>query len=128
LAAIHACGQIDWRPSVCPNSICTIASCHRKPRVARQLLIASISVPAAVRSSPANGRWLIAQQQFRARHGVDWHRPTRRAHQRWRNRVKKTLHTRVADHMTRDRLAERDPQGELVSWLEAIVHLMDLVR
>jgi hypothetical protein len=71
---------------------------------------------------------LIAQQQFRARHGVDWHRLTRRAQQRWRNRVKKTLHTRVADRMTWDRLAERDPQGELVSWLQAIVHLMDLVR
>ena len=71
---------------------------------------------------------LIAEQQFRARHGVDWQRLTRRAQQRWRNRVKKTLHTKAVDHMTRDRLAERDPQGELVYWLQAIAHLMDLVR
>jgi hypothetical protein len=42
--------------------------------------------------------------------------------------VKKTLHTKAVDRMTWDRLAERDPQGELVSWLQAIVHLMGLVR
>jgi hypothetical protein len=70
---------------------------------------------------------LIAEQQFRIRHEVDWHQLTRRAQRRWCNRVKKTLHTKAVDHMTRDRLAERDPQGELVSWLQAIVRL-SLVR
>ncbi len=67
---------------------------------------------------------LIAEQQFHARHGVDWQRLTRRAQQRWRNRVKKMLHTKAVDHMTWDHLAERDPQGQLISWLRDIAGLV----
>ena len=70
---------------------------------------------------------LIAEQQFRGRHDIDWQRLTRRAQQRWRNRVKKRLHTLAADRMTWDRLTECDPRGEVVLWLQDIEHLMGLI-
>ena len=39
---------------------------------------------------------------------------------RRRNRVKKWLHTKAVDRMTVQRLSERDPLGEVVSWLRMI--------
>jgi len=45
---------------------------------------------------------------------------TRRAQVRRRNRVKKWLHTKAMDRMTPQRLADRDPQGEVASWLQVI--------
>ena len=66
---------------------------------------------------------LIAEQLYKTQDHVPWCQLPRRTQVRRRNRVKKRLHTKAVDRMTIDRLAERDPQGEVVSWLKSIVRL-----
>ena len=67
---------------------------------------------------------LLAQRLYqRDEPLVPWAELPRRAKTRRRNRVKKWLHTKALDHMTCERLAQRDPQGEVRSWLETIARL-----
>ena len=66
---------------------------------------------------------LIAQRLYAHQDGVPWQELPCRTLTRRRNRVKKWLHTKAVDRMTPRRLAERDPHGEVASWLEIIASL-----
>ena len=52
-----------------------------------------------------------------------WDDSSDRGRKRQRYKTKKWLNTRAADLMTVDRLAERDPGGEVRSWLTIIASL-----
>lgn len=54
-----------------------------------------------------------------------WQLQARRSHHRMANRAKRWLNTIAADHMTADLLNERDPQGEIRSWLDSLSTLID---
>ena len=72
---------------------------------------------------------LLAQRLYqRDALAVAWADLPRRAKTRRRNRVKKWLHTKALDRMTPERLAERDPEGEVRSWLETIARLAGCTR
>ena len=72
---------------------------------------------------------LIARQDFvRAYPGEVWEELPRRTQTRRRNRVKRWLNTKAVERMTPGRLAERDPKGEVRSWLEAMMRLADVGR
>ena len=53
-----------------------------------------------------------------------WQLQPRRSHHRMANRAKRWLNTIAADHMTADLLNERDPQGEIRSWLVSLSSLI----
>ena len=57
-----------------------------------------------------------------------WKELPRRVQTRRRNRIKKWLHTRAVERMTAARLAEQDPQQEVVSWLRTIARLAAKAR
>ena len=59
---------------------------------------------------------------------MPWEELFRRTQTRRRNRVKRWLNTKAVDRMTPQRLAERDPKGEVRSWLEAMMRLADVGR
>ncbi len=72
---------------------------------------------------------LIARQAYVKEYpGVPWEELFRRTQTRRRNRVKRWLNTKAVDRMTPQRLAERDPKGEVRSWLEAMMRLADVGR
>lgn len=48
-----------------------------------------------------------------------------RARRRMANRAKRWLNTKAADRMTVDLLRDRDPNGEVISWLKAIGRLAE---
>ena len=48
-----------------------------------------------------------------------------RARRRMANRAKRWLNTKAADHMTVELLRQRDPDGEIVSWLRTIDRLAE---
>ena len=48
-----------------------------------------------------------------------------RARRRMANRAKRWLNTKAADHMTVELLRHRDPDGEIVSWLQTIGRLAE---
>lgn len=52
-----------------------------------------------------------------------WEQLAPRSRKRLANRAKRWLNTRAAERMTPDLLHERDPQGEVRSWLRAIDRL-----
>jgi hypothetical protein len=66
---------------------------------------------------------LVAERLYGRKDEAPWAELPRRTQARRRNRVKKVLHIRAAERMTPQRLAQRDPKGEVRSWLEAIAHL-----
>lgn len=53
-----------------------------------------------------------------------WEELPRRKQTRRRNRVKRWLNTKAVQRMTPQRLAERDPKGEVRSWLKSMMRLM----
>jgi len=57
--------------------------------------------------------------------GTPWELLPPRARRRMANRAKRWLNTKAADHMTVDLLRDRDPDGEVISWLKAIGRLAD---
>ena len=69
---------------------------------------------------------LLAERRY-AHQGDEapWAELTRQVRKRRRNRAKRLLNTRVADRMTPQRLAERDPDGEVISWLQIIARLAE---
>ena len=72
---------------------------------------------------------LIARQAYVKEYpDVPWEELPRRTQTRRRNRVKRWLNTKAVDRMTPQRLAERDPKGEVRSWLEAMMRLADVGR
>jgi hypothetical protein len=54
---------------------------------------------------------------------LDWFELPRRARHRLRDKLKRWLNTEAVMRMSLQRLAERDPAGELISWLVAIAQL-----
>lgn len=67
---------------------------------------------------------LIARQSHLRQGGqTPWDELPRRTHTRRRNRVKKWLVAKAIDRMTPERLAERDPDDEIASWLRTIAAL-----
>tara|TARA_R110000868_G_scaffold231065_2_gene484392 strand:- start:8508 stop:9047 length:540 start_codon:yes stop_codon:yes gene_type:complete len=69
---------------------------------------------------------VAAQQIFESSHGnPNWKQLTRRARVRLTNRVKHWLNTRAVEQMTVSLLQERDPDGEIISWLETIGQLVE---
>jgi hypothetical protein len=48
---------------------------------------------------------------------------SRRARRRLRDKAKKWLNRDAVERMTPERLAERDPAGEVISWLRMIAEL-----
>lgn len=67
---------------------------------------------------------LLARQSHLRQGGQPpWEELPRGTHKRRRNRVKKWLVTKATDRMTPERLAERDPKGEVASWLKTITEL-----
>jgi hypothetical protein len=52
-----------------------------------------------------------------------WESLSRRARRRLRDKAKKWLNRDAVDRMTLERLAERDPAGEVLGWLRAIAEL-----
>ncbi len=68
---------------------------------------------------------LVAQQSFVARHpDVPWSALSIRTRKRLREQAKQKLNTEVAERMTMERLMERDPAGEVISWFESIAALI----
>ncbi len=67
---------------------------------------------------------LIGQRLYHTpESGRRWEELPPRTKARRRNRIKRWLHTKAVDRMTPQRLAERDPQGEVVAWLKIIAGL-----
>ena len=59
-------------------------------------------------------------------HGLNempWELLTQRARSRLAHRAKRWLNTKAADQMTVELLHQRDPDGEVISWLKAIGRL-----
>jgi hypothetical protein len=55
--------------------------------------------------------------------GGSWESLSRRARRRLRDKAKKWLNRDAVDRMTPERLAERDPDGEVIGWLRTIAEL-----
>lgn len=69
---------------------------------------------------------LVAAHRYQQQGGtLPWDQLEMRVRKRRRNRVKKWLHTKAVDRMTPERLAESDPDGEVVSWLQTIAQLAE---
>ncbi|QDT93574.1 hypothetical protein [Gimesia algae] len=69
---------------------------------------------------------VAAQQIFESSHGnPNWKQITKRARVRLTNRVKHWLNTSAVEQMTVSLLQERDPEGEVISWLESISQLAE---
>ncbi|WP_299469100.1 hypothetical protein [uncultured Gimesia sp.] len=68
----------------------------------------------------------VAQRVFDSTHNdYSWSQLTRRARVRLTNRVKHWLNTSAVEQMTVPLLQERDPDGEIISWLETIGQLAE---
>ena len=68
----------------------------------------------------------VAQRVFDGTHNdYSWKKLTRRARVRLTNRVKHWLNTSAVEQMTVLLLQERDPEGEVISWLESISQLAE---
>jgi len=67
---------------------------------------------------------LTAKRLYQAGiNATPWELLSKRARSRLAYRAKRWLNTTVASHMTGEQLRERDPNGEIKSWLSAIAHL-----
>lgn len=68
----------------------------------------------------------VAQRVFDSRHDdYSWERLDRRPQIKLRNRAKHWLNTSAVEQMTVSQLQERDPNGEIISWLETISQLAE---
>jgi hypothetical protein len=70
----------------------------------------------------------IVAKQLYGRRPVDtpWELHSKRAQNRMTQRAKQWLNTVVAEQMTTDLLRERDPRGEIASWLRAMRQLASM--
>jgi hypothetical protein len=66
----------------------------------------------------------VAQRLYEQEEGhLPWSELLPRNRRRRRNRAKQWLNTAAVDRMTPQRLAERDPDGDVRSWLETIARM-----
>jgi putative ATP-dependent endonuclease of OLD family len=63
---------------------------------------------------------IASQASLELHSAAAWDSLSRRARQRLRNRAKAWLNTAAAERMTPERIAERDPAGEIPLWLATI--------
>ena len=64
---------------------------------------------------------MTARELYRQRPGeTAWQLHAKRSQSRMANRAKRWLNTVAVEHMTPNLLAERDPNGEITSWMWAI--------
>lgn len=67
---------------------------------------------------------LVARQVYAGRyHALSWDASPARARKRRRDKAKQWLNVQAVERMTPSRLAQRDPQREVRSWLETIAQL-----
>lgn len=66
---------------------------------------------------------IAAKATFNPKEGSSWESLSRRARRRLRDKAKKWLNREAVDRMTPERLAERDPEGEVIGWLRTIAEL-----
>ncbi|MCB9941309.1 MAG: ATP-dependent endonuclease [Planctomycetaceae bacterium] len=72
---------------------------------------------------------ITAQRVYESGLGkTPWEVLTRRVRSQLTHRTKRWLNTTAAEHMTCDLLQDRDPDGEIASWLRAIASLAELSR
>jgi hypothetical protein len=64
-----------------------------------------------------------ARTTFNQNEHRSWESLSRRARRRLRDKAKKWLNQDAVDRMTPQRLAERDPHGEVIGWLRTIAEL-----
>ncbi len=75
-------------------------------------------------SDDCNVADLVAERRYTRQDAEPpWDALEPRIRKRRRNRVKKWLHTKAVGRMTPTLLAERDPEGEVISWLTTIAKL-----
>ncbi|HJN08223.1 MAG TPA: ATP-dependent endonuclease [Pirellulaceae bacterium] len=67
---------------------------------------------------------LVAKERFTGEEPfVEWDALSRRAKKRLGNHAKRWLNTQVVDAMTPELLSDRDPRGEVINWMRAVVTL-----
>jgi hypothetical protein len=67
---------------------------------------------------------LVARLEYEQRgRTIPWHQLPARTRKRRHNHAKRWLNTAAVDRMTAERLARRDPEGEVCSWLRTIARL-----
>ena len=67
---------------------------------------------------------LVAEQRFTGEPPfVDWDKLSRRARKRFANQTKRWLNTSVVDEMTPELLRDRDPHGEVITWLQTVAEM-----
>ena len=67
---------------------------------------------------------VVAHASFQSEDSPSWESLSRRARRRLRDKAKKWLNREAVDRMTPERLAERDPDDEIIGWLQTIAELV----
>ena len=67
---------------------------------------------------------IVARASFQSDESRSWESLSRRARRRLRDKAKKWLNREAVDCMTPERLAERDPDDEVIGWLQTIAELV----
>jgi hypothetical protein len=70
---------------------------------------------------------IVARDSFQSDESRSWGSLSRRARKRLRDKAKKWLNREAVDCMTPARLAERDPDDEVIGWLRTIAELAGVV-
>jgi hypothetical protein len=71
---------------------------------------------------------IVARTGFEQTNAADWEALSRRARRRLRDKAKRWLNREAVDRMTSQRLAERDPDGEVLGWLRTIAQLAEVAQ
>jgi hypothetical protein len=66
---------------------------------------------------------IAAKAAFTAKESGSWEKLSRRSRRRLRDKAKRWLNREAVDRMTPERLAERDPEDEVIGWLRTIAEL-----
>lgn len=67
---------------------------------------------------------IVARASFQSDESRRWQSLSRRARRRLRDKAKKWLNREAVDCLTPERLAERDPDDEVIGWLQTIAELV----
>jgi hypothetical protein len=67
---------------------------------------------------------IVARASFQSDDSRQWESLSRRARRRLRDKAKKWLNREAVGRMTPERLAERDPDDEVIGWLQTIAELI----
>jgi len=83
-------------------------------------------IRAAITDDEAVAELAASRMYERRAEDVPWEQLPPRARKRLRDKAKKWLNSQAVEHMTPERLMERDPSGEVRSWLATIAILAGL--